>query len=153
MTQNDPSLRELLECELKALSQRLDAEISAISRRVDDNKGWMQNELTNASKSVTVAMNAAEKAIEKAEINRAAKDAVQNEWRSTVQDLINGTPSRKEIDAQFDAVRIVTDELRERAHKLEGALSGIRGLIGYTSALGGLTVVVITVFTFINRGG
>ena len=139
---NDVPLRELIETRLNNLEQRLvDFDVRNVERHVEQ------------SRAAKLAMEVAEKAINKAEITAAAKAEQQNEWRGAMSDITARLPTRVELAAQFDGVDTKMNAVVSRLDKLEG--SGMGKQASWTMLVGAVAMagVVAGIVAALAGGG
>jgi len=95
-------------------------------------------------KSAAAALAASEKAVSKAEISSERRFESTNEWRSTVQDLIKDTISRKEVDQRIEMVNKETAGIASRLDRIEAGRLGLQA--GWGILISVITVAGLVIF-------
>ena len=96
-------------------------------------------------KATRVALESAEKAVLKAESLATTRANQQNEWRDTVNDLINKNISRAEFAAQHASLIDKIDTVGSRVDLLEGAEKGSGSIKSqtYMMVMGAASVIMM----------
>jgi hypothetical protein len=91
--------------------------------------------LAAQEKAVTAALESSDKAIDKAEANAEKWRASANEWRGAMSDRDRELPSRREVEAAFEAIRARTGVLERQVARAYGVAAGAIALAGVAVAI------------------
>ncbi len=98
-------LEELRRTDLQNNTDRLAQLELRLQQRFDAQERGVTTAMLAAEKAVNAALTASEKAVEKAEIAQSLRNAQQNEWRGSLDDLGNRMWLRTEGLAALDSLR------------------------------------------------
>lgn len=96
------------------------------------------------SKAISDALQAAEKAVSKAEVATEKRFESVNEFRKTLSDQTITLMPRAEASTRFDAMSEKIDQLQRRIDKSEGAGGGLRQFWTYLIGAVGLLLTVVS---------
>lgn len=119
-------LRRENELLLGRIKDLMNANDQRYEQRFTDNQTAVNAALNAAEKAVAAALSAAEKANEKVEAALKEYKLGANEWRSTVEGLVNDMPTRIEMDR---AVHVLEEKLNEYRESIRLEIRGLSGLV------------------------
>jgi hypothetical protein len=107
----------------------------------------LQAALLAQEKAVAAALESADKAITKAEANAEKWRENANEWRGAMSDRDRELPSRREVDAQYEALskrlEAVEHWQTRDSGKSAGIGSSVGAVIGAVAIASGLITVIV----------
>jgi hypothetical protein len=101
---HEPSLRELT-AELDGAEQVLSEKISGLEKLAGERDRRYEDRFKAMDEKTSLALNASEKAVTKAEVAQEKRFDNTNEWRAAMQDRDRNQMPRVEIEQRFGAMK------------------------------------------------
>ncbi len=117
---NDERLEQWTLATLKA---HLQQQIVSLDRRLDER--FIAND-----RALSIALSSAKEAVDRAQATQESRNAQQNEWRASLNDLSQTRMSRDEAMSRFQRSEETLGILAGRLDRIEGAAGGISSLNG-----------------------
>ena len=123
----------------------LDAEVEVIKATLSERDRRYGERFDAQERANSLALDAAEKAVLKAEGAAEKRFEAVNEFRATLADQAGSFATRAEMNAEFRAVNAALSRLETKDASNAGRGSGMTQLWGYLVGGAGIIIAVVTI--------
>jgi len=134
---------------LNSLAQSKDLE--AVKCKIESNDRLYNQKFISTTEATTVALDSADKAVNKAEVATEKRFEGVNEFRATLQDQQRTLMPRAELEVTISGLHDRIEKTENRLTRQEGLKSGISQGWGWVVGIIGLVIAIYTLIEAIVK--